>query len=354
MRTPTTASSLLCLLLSTSATSPAHASSTQARQIPPSPFTCPTLPPTASLCPAHNPPPPSLPQPPPPPANNPPPSTPGTAAPWTRSPICRRAAHLEFCAFTLSTFPPYGITLITTPSRILLLGSQPSLNLTSPSPPPPNDPTSPSPPPLYTPTPIPNKGLGLVATALIRAGTRVMRATPAVMVDDGAFRGLRRGDLKVLLGQGVMGLPASGREGFLGLSASAAGEDGEGDDGVLDRVWRIFSTNAFRTTVKGVLEGKVPEGEVEFHSTFVEGESPPSRLLVADDGVGVLTEASVPPQPRMQPQPGVLLRLGDALAPRIRRPRHLSRRGAHHQLRRVRSPSPTTPHQTTNPYPPPA
>ena len=73
-----------------------------------------------------------------------------------------------------------------------------------------------------------------------------------------------------------MGLP--GREGFLGLS-DAAGE-GEGENGVLDRVWRIFSTNAFRTTVKGVkaLGGeKAPEGwekEVEFHSTFVEGESP--------------------------------------------------------------------------------
>lgn len=102
-----------------------------------------------------------------------------------------------------------------------------------------------------------------------------MLATPAVMVDDGAFRGLRRGDLKVLLGQGVMGLPAEGREGFLGLSAPAAGE---GEDGVLDRVWRIFSTNAFRTTVKGVKgEGTGgEEGEVEFHSTFVEGESPRS------------------------------------------------------------------------------
>lgn len=103
-----------------------------------------------------------------------------------------------------------------------------------------------------------------------------MLATPAVMVDDGALRGLRRGDLKVLLGQGVMGLSASGRDGFLGLSAPAPeGEDG--DDGVLDRVWRIFSTNAFRTTVKGVLgEGGTggKEGEVEFHSTFVEGESP--------------------------------------------------------------------------------
>lgn len=280
MRMPSAASRLLCLLLGVTATSPAHASSSQSHQIPPSPFTCPAIPSTASLCPAHNPPPPSKSHIPPPPAASPtppaspPPSAPEKPSPWTRAPICRRAAHSEFCAFTLSTFPPHGITLITTPSRILLLGSQPPLNLTSPSPSP--SPPSPAPPPLYTPTPIPNKGLGLVAVSLIRAGTRVMLATPAIMVDDGAFRGLRRGDLKVLLGQGVMGLPASGRDGFLGLSAPAPeGEDG--DDGVLDRVWRIFSTNAFRTTVKGVLgEGGTggKGGEVEFHSTFVEGESP--------------------------------------------------------------------------------
>ncbi|KAK0738193.1 hypothetical protein B0T18DRAFT_483179 [Schizothecium vesticola] len=200
----------------------------------------------------------------------PPPSTP--ASPWSRAPICRRVGHSEFCAFTHATFASgHGISLITTPSRILLLGSQPPLNLTDALSS--GDDVIPPPPPPYKPTPIPGKGLGLVATSLIRAGTRVMRATPAIMVDDVAFRGLRRGDLKVLLGQGVMGLP--GREGFLGLS-DAAGE-GEGENGVLDRVWRIFSTNAFRTTVKGVKalggEEKAPQGwekEVEFHSTFVE------------------------------------------------------------------------------------
>ncbi|KAK1826276.1 SET domain-containing protein 5 [Podospora conica] len=271
MRIPSSTSRLLCLLLSATTISPTHASS------PPSPFTCPSTPPITSHCPAYNPPPPP---PPPPSTPPPPPPPPPPASPWSRAPICRRVGHSEFCAFTHSTFASgAGISLITTPARILLLGSQPPLNLTVPddvTPPPP-------PPPAYTAAPIPGKGLGLVATSLIRAGTRVMRATPAIMVDDVAFRGLRRGDLKVLLGQGVMGLPASGgREGFLGLSAAAGGEDGE--DGVLDRVWRIFSTNAFRTTVKGVMPARkdgeeagettvLPEGwekQVEFHSTFVE------------------------------------------------------------------------------------
>jgi len=193
-------------------------------------------------------------------------------SPWSRGPICRRAGHNEFCAFTHSAFNSHlGISLITTPARILLLGSQPPLNETLPS-------SSPSsvPPPPYQDVSIPGKGIGLVATEPIRAGRRVMAATPAVMVDDKAFRGLRRDDLAMLLGQAIVSLPEQHSGKFLNLSGHFSDEETQ-----LDRVYKIFSTNAFRTPVVGVGAGVDGEGgqavegwekEMDFQSTFVEGE----------------------------------------------------------------------------------
>ncbi|KAK5654278.1 hypothetical protein OQA88_7454 [Cercophora sp. LCS_1] len=177
--------------------------------------------------------------------------------PWSRGPICRRAGHDEFCAFTHSTFSNgLGISLITTTSRMLLLGSQRPLNETVP----------PSAqdllPPPYKDVHIPGKGIGLVATELIRSGRRVMAATPAVMVDDGAFRGLRKDDLATLLAQAIIGLPTVHSTRFLNLSGSTGAEESQ-----LDLIHKIFSTNAFRTPVVGADEaGK----ETDYHSTFTE------------------------------------------------------------------------------------
>ncbi|KAK0624315.1 hypothetical protein B0T14DRAFT_602675 [Immersiella caudata] len=278
MRARNNIARLLCLTLSaalTSASTPsAHGASL---------FVCPALD-ISTSCPLYqppqtpnqtSPPPSSAPQQPPPdsgPESPPKPST--SPSPWSRGPICRRAGHSEYCAFTHSTFSSNtSISLITTPSRILLLGSQPPLNLTLPS-----DQSPPAIPPPYKDIFIPGKGIGLVASEPIRSGRLVMAATPAVMVDDKAFRGLRKGDLAMLLGQAIVQLPAEHSGRFMNLSADArAGDEGEGQ---LDRVWKIFSTNAFRTPVVGVgvgadgtVEGEKVEGwerEMDFQSSFVE------------------------------------------------------------------------------------
>ncbi|KAK3361787.1 hypothetical protein B0T24DRAFT_95968 [Lasiosphaeria ovina] len=202
-----------------------------------------------------------------------------SSSPWSRSPICRRVGRDEFCAFTHRGFAAgEGIALITTPARILVLGSQPPLDIpasqsdSSPSSNTDTDGVD------YTDALITGKGVGLVAVRPIRAGRRLaMRtaSTPAVMVDDRAFTGLRRDDLAALLAQAIVALPEPHQARFLNLSATAS--DGDKDDSGLARVFRIFATNAFKTTVKlgadaavaaGVPSG--PEAGIDFHSTFTE------------------------------------------------------------------------------------
>jgi len=116
-----------------------------------------------------------------------------------------------------------------------------------------------------------------VATEPIRAGRRVMATTAAVMVDDKAFRGLRRDDLAVLLGQAIVALPKDHSGRFLNLSGSESPEETQ-----LDRVYKIFTTNAFRTPILGSTLGEGgdkekssgPDPEVNFQSTFTEGNNP--------------------------------------------------------------------------------
>ncbi|KAK0714154.1 hypothetical protein B0T26DRAFT_742532 [Lasiosphaeria miniovina] len=208
------------------------------------------------------------------------PSSP-SSSPWSRSLVCRRVGRDEFCAFTHRGFAAgEGIAVITTPARILVLGSQPPLDIPASQPD-----SSPSPSSNtdtdgvdYTDALIAGKGVGLVAARPIRAGRRLaMRtaSTPAVMVDDRAFTGLRRDDLAALLAQAIVALPEPHQARFLNLSATAS--DGDKDDSGLARVFRIFATNAFKTTVKlgadaavavGVPSG--PDAGIDFHSTFTE------------------------------------------------------------------------------------
>lgn len=186
-------------------------------------------------------------------------------SPWSRSPTCRRpsagtAASSEFCTYTHPTFHNgHGISVITTPERIhLLTSSHPLLNHASSPPPPASGTTADEKP--YKQTPLPNKGLGLLATSPIRAGTRLMAATPAVLVDDAAWKGMGRRDLGVLIAEAVGSLPNAIREGVLGLSV------GERWDG--GREHGVLAGNGFRVFVKG--GGKADR--VEFQGVFVDGE----------------------------------------------------------------------------------
>ncbi|GAB1316967.1 SET domain-containing protein 5 [Madurella fahalii] len=204
------------------------------------------------------------------------------ASPWSKSPTCRRAGSAEYCAFAHAAFNDrLGIALITTRPTILLLGSQPPLNAahrpadfedggadadSNPTPPPP--PRHHPPYHYYTSTPIPGKGLGLVAARPIRAGTRVMNALPAVLVDDGAWKGMRRGDLGVLVGEAVRGLSEVQRGRFMELAGpTAGGGGGEGEGG---KKFGILATNAFRVTVKVVGDGEGGGKGREFHGVFPE------------------------------------------------------------------------------------
>lgn len=189
-------------------------------------------------------------------------------SPWSRSPTCRRpsagtAPSSEICTFTHPTFHNgHGISVITTPERIrLLTSSHPLLNhATPPPPPPPASGTTADDDKPYKQTPVPNKGLGLLATSPIRAGTRLMAATPAVLVDDAAWRGMSRRDLDVLIAEAVGSLPNATREGVMGLSV------GERWDG--GREHGVLAGNGFRVFVKA---GGKADG-VEFQGVFVDGE----------------------------------------------------------------------------------
>jgi len=169
--------------------------------------------------------------------------------PWSRGAVCRRAGREEFCAFTHATFNNgEGISLITTAARILALGSQPPLDLVNPdSDDPANKDAGPRGtvshhPPPYRDVPIPGKGIGLVATEPIRAGRRIMTRTPAVMVDDKAFRGLRKDDQAILLVQAIVGLPEEHRNRFLNLSSSQDAVQASAESGKarMDMIYKIF------------------------------------------------------------------------------------------------------------------
>ncbi|KAK3690208.1 hypothetical protein B0T22DRAFT_380016 [Podospora appendiculata] len=210
-------------------------------------------------------------------AQPPPPSREKTG--WSRGALCRRVGKDEHCAFTYADFNNgEGISIITTPARIVLLGSQTPL-----APFPETDNTEDKTPPSFDTIPssyrdvaIPNKGIGLVATQPIRADRRIMARTPAVMVDDRAFKGLRRDDLALLLGQAILALPDAHRSRFLNLSIAHDEAASEGGKTGMELIYNIFTNNAFKTTVtlRKIDEqgggAAASSSEADFQSTFTE------------------------------------------------------------------------------------
>ncbi|KAM7202988.1 SET domain containing protein [Naviculisporaceae sp. PSN 640] len=217
------------------------------------------------------------------------------SSPWSRGAICRRVGQDDFCAFTHSSFNNgEGISVITTPLIFVGLSTQAPLNA-----------------PVsakqsaesgnfapYKDVSVPGKGIGLVATEPIRSGKRIMARTPAVMVDDRAFRGLRKDDLALLLAQAILALPDLHRDRFMNLSSSHDSHSSSSTPGVpeeqdakaqakkkVDLIYQIFTTNAFKTTVKvAVPDESAPQTsspgkeqeigkkikDIDFHSTFTE------------------------------------------------------------------------------------
>ncbi|TLD16173.1 uncharacterized protein PgNI_00220 [Pyricularia grisea] len=174
---------------------------------------------------------------------------------WKSTGVCRRLGRDEFCAFTKPSFNSgEGTSLITTRTMLdelaaLFASDAPVYG--SPA----HDSWVPAESRPYAEVPVPGKGMGLRATQPIRVGHLVTARTPAVMVDGRALTGLAPHDLARLLVPAVGGLPGHHLAQFLDLSTHDAASDH------MDKVHKIYSTNAYRTSIRH---------GVEFHSTFVE------------------------------------------------------------------------------------
>lgn len=181
---------------------------------------------------------------------------------WIRGSICHEipgGSDAEFCTFThLSFNDGLGVSIVTTPEVFERVSALPVFaaphggRKTPPAPGP-----APGPASAYRDVPIPGKGVGLVAARRLAAGETFLSRTPAVMVDDAAFRRLGRARLAELLARAADDLPAAHRAGYLALATH---------DEVrtpAERAYQVFMKNNFRTPIQDV--------EV-FHSTFTQGE----------------------------------------------------------------------------------
>ncbi len=179
---------------------------------------------------------------------------PSILAPWVKGTGCRRTtAGAEYCAYTLPSFNGgEGLSMITSPEKMAELAALAALKEYAQSPVQGSAAST-----LYAAVDVPGKGMGLAATKPIRRGTRIMARTPALMVDGRALDNLSKGQVAELLGQAVEALPSAHSDALLNLSTHT------GSDDHLEKVYKIFAINAFRT---GVGE----DGEV-LHSVFTEG-----------------------------------------------------------------------------------
>lgn len=140
--------------------------------------------------------------------------------PWTHSSPCFRdfESDQELCVFTDTNFADgRGISLVTTTERANYLASNPAftepetlhglnqdLVWTTPA--------------KYEVRPVPGKGMGVVATALIRRGELIMANTASYMIDYAVFNGLSPEEYTHLQAHAVDHLPAAHRAAILDLS----------------------------------------------------------------------------------------------------------------------------------------
>lgn len=190
-------------------------------------------------------------------------------ASWVRGNVCHEipgGSESEFCTFTHPSFHGgLGVSIVTTPevfdkvSNLPVffdhtgrgLGNGPQAD-------------APAPPSPYRDVPIPGKGIGLVATRPLQANEIFMARTPAVMVDDTAFRRLGRSRLTELLTKAVDDLPHAHRAEYLNLTTHDEVKTHA------ERVYQIFMKNNFRTPIQDL--------EV-FHSAFTQGKIKPRPFI---------------------------------------------------------------------------
>ncbi len=175
---------------------------------------------------------------------------------WVQTGVCHRIQDGRVCAFTQPRFNAgVGISIITTKERLSEISHRfTSSAVTGGS----REDDSLRTSKRYKEEEIPGKGIGLVATQPIRTGSRVMTRTAAVMVGDRALRSLATSELTELLAFAVQTLPSHHRLQFLNLSTH------DGANNYTDQVYKIFTTNAYRTSV---------DSGPDFHSTFVESKA---------------------------------------------------------------------------------
>ena len=179
---------------------------------------------------------------------------------WVQTGTCHRLREGKACVFTQPRFNAgAGISIITTKERLTEISHRFTSSAAA------GESKENEPlriPKRYKEEEMPGKGIGLVATQPIRTGSRIMARSAAVMVDDRALRALATNELTELLVLAVQTLPSHHRLQFLNLSTH------EGANSYADQVYKIFTTNAYRTSV---------DGGSDFHSTFVESKDT-SRL----------------------------------------------------------------------------
>lgn len=182
-------------------------------------------------------------------------TNPPIQSPWIKGSLCCSLNGDQFCAFTEPFFNSgQGVTVITTPETFARLALESAFQETS------DESSRWGPATAHVPyrdAKIPGKGIGLIATRPIRAGDPIMTRTPAVMVDGKAYASMNKRRLADLLAHAVGSLPSTHMGHFLNLST----HDPVQDD--MDRAFRIFTTNAFRTPVG--------DAKLDLHSTFTEG-----------------------------------------------------------------------------------
>ena len=205
-------------------------------------------------------------------------------SPWTHVGPCEKVKDLEICVYTSTSFAgQHGVSLVTSRARADAIANRPAFLSPQPLDRPHLRPDVP-----FQTAAIPGKGIGLIATRLIRRGDMLMGETPAVLVDGIASDLEDTG--KGLLRHAIENLPRHHREAYLNLSSHLDTSTYE------SRIQQTLYTNSFDIEMED-------DGGGTFYGTFTESRSSNDQNLTTSE----LISRSLPVQPRLPAQCGFLL-----------------------------------------------